>query len=778
MQHAWLVGAGEASDIRVDAPVVSRRHCRIVRDLDGWSIEDLGSTNGTFVNGVRVTGLQRISRTDLVTLGQMLPLPWPDEPIPSSQPSGRRSPACLVLPVDDHPLVVGRSAECDVVLDEPMISGRHAIIERTVDAWRLRDLGSTNGTFIAGRRIEGAVTVVPGDEVGFGSHRIVLMAQGVQGAIPTADDTAATIEVRDLAVDAAGRRLLEGVSLVVRPGEVVGVMGPSGAGKSTLLAAISGSVRAASGRIAVGGIDMASRFDELRGQIGYVPQDDIMHAELTVGQAVWYAARLRLPRDYSRAEIRRRVTAVLDQLGLADVEHTRIGTPERRGVSGGQRKRVNVALELITDPPILLLDEPTSGLSSTDADALMTLLRGLANEGKTVILTIHQPSRTLLERMDALAVIARDRSTREVGRLVWFGPAIPDAAMFFEPATPTADPDAILRGLTSRPVAAWCDSFGRSPIKRAWVDQRLSAPVPSASSRPRQQPSPLDALAQWRVLLQRACAIKIADRWSTAVLVAQAPIIAILVALVFGSKARATLDHASWGSVSQAVATTTFLLALAAIWFGCSNAAREIVTERAIYRRERMVGMSLDAYLAAKVVVMLGLCVVQCGCLQAIVSTACALEAEPTRIYVILLLAAMTASMIGLAVSALVRSAEAAGGLVPLVLLPMVILGGILLPLPELPTPTVLLADAMPSRWAFEGLMVPEADARPDFELPVGTGLESLGETRVVDLAEGWFPADGWRSSPGTPAWMLLLLCLLGLMAVRAIMVRTDAVER
>jgi ABC-type multidrug transport system ATPase subunit/pSer/pThr/pTyr-binding forkhead associated (FHA) protein/ABC-type multidrug transport system permease subunit len=777
MQRTWLIGAGESCDIRVDSLVVSRRHCRLIRDDAGWAIEDLGSTNGTFVNGVQLSGSRRISADDAITLGRALPLPWPDDPMATAAPNGPRPLPSLPLPNAGKPSVVGRSAGCDVVLDFPMVSGRHAVIERGGESWHLRDLGSTNGTYVAGRRIDGVVAVGPGEIIGLGSHRVVLVAPGVaSGTLATGEG--ATIEVRDLAVAAMGRRLIEDVSLVVRPGELVGVMGPSGAGKSTLLAALAGSLRPSAGSVRMGGVDVAARYDEVRGQIGYVPQDDIMHAELTVGQALGYAARLRLPRDYSSAEIQRRVDRVLDQLGLTDVAHSRIGTAERRGISGGQRKRVNVALELITDPPILLLDEPTSGLSSTDALSLMRLLRRLANEGKTVILTIHQPGVPSLELMDALAVVARDSSTGEVGRLVWFGPALPDAAAFFEPGNAATDADAVLRGLSCRPVAAWCEDFGRSTTRRTWIEYRLSASAPSSSPRPRQRRSILDSISQGWVLVRRSIAIKASDRWGTSVLLAQAPIIAGLVAIVFGNKSRTELDHASWGSVAQAVATTTFLMALAAIWFGCSNAAREIVSERAIYRRERMVGMSLYAYLASKIVVMLGLCIVQCGMLQGIVSKACGLEGEPPRTFGILLLAAMTAVMVGLFVSAAVRSVEAASGVLPLVILPMVILGGILLPLPEMPGPTVLLADAMPSRWAFEGLFVPEAEVRPTIELPADDGVEILGETRVTDLAEGWFPVDGWRSGPDTPVWMLGVLCLLWLVAVRTIMVQHDTVGR
>jgi len=280
------------------------------------------------------------------------------------------------------------------------------------------------------------------------------------------------------------------------------------------------------------------------------------------------------------------------------------------------------------------------------------------------------------------------------------------------------------------------------------------------------------------VLVRRMLAIRRADGWSTALVLLQAPVIALLVAAVFAGKTRAVVEHASWTDVCRALATTGFLVGLAAIWFGCSNAAREIVGERAIYRRERAVGLSRAAYLAAKVVVLAGLAAVQCGTLLAIVHGGCGLRADPARLFLTLWLAAGAATALGLCASAAVRSAEAANGILPLVILPMVILGGILLPLSELPGPTALLADALPSRWAFEGVFVAEADARPDIELPDPDRPADAGAARVADMAEAWFPVAGWRSGRDTPARMLAVFWCLGLTTLWLLMARREARDR
>ncbi|MFM8703869.1 MAG: ATP-binding cassette domain-containing protein, partial [Planctomycetia bacterium] len=156
--------------------------------------------------------------------------------------------------------------------------------------------------------------------------------------------------------------------------------------------------------------------------------------------------------------------------------HTRVGDQRKRGVSGGQRKRVNLAMELLTDPPILVLDEPTSGLSSTDALSVIDMLRKLADAGKTILVTIHQPSLDAFQKFDAVAVIARDASTGQIGRLAWYGRAWPDAVAFFEPPVPGTPPatnvDGLLRGLATRPVNDWVRQWQQSVAKSIWVDRR------------------------------------------------------------------------------------------------------------------------------------------------------------------------------------------------------------------------------------------------------------------------------------------------------------------
>jgi ABC-type multidrug transport system ATPase subunit/pSer/pThr/pTyr-binding forkhead associated (FHA) protein/ABC-type multidrug transport system permease subunit len=752
-RRTWVIGGSTECDLRVRAPYVSGRHCRLTFRDGVWVLEDLGSTNGTFVNGARITAPVRVSRTDRVTLGTSVPMPWPVE-----RRAQTVSTSDILLPSSGGPIVLGRANSCDMVLPFPMISSRHASIERSNGGWLIRDLGSTNGTFVQGKRIVVPTRVGPGDVVNLGSHRLQLSAAGDR--LEQRLDATGGLQACDVEVEIEGRPLISEITFVAATGEMVGILGPSGAGKSTLLSVLAGAQPPTKGSITLEGDDLYQHQDEYRGQIGYVPQDDVMHADLTVWQALWYAARLRLPPDFTNDEIRLRLERVIADLGLEGTERLRIGDAARRGISGGQRKRVNIAMELLTDPPVLVLDEPTSGLSSTDAGHVVKLLRGLANKGKTVVLTIHQPNTEILELMNHVAVIAKDASTGNAGRLVWYGPAVPDAVAFFEPpgSPQSVDPDAILRGLGRRSVAEWVEMYRASPRYSQWLVSRVTAPSqsPAAAVR-RHTPLPITAF-QWWVLVQRMVAVKVADSWNSLVLLAQAPLIAVLIAGVFGGKTRRPLEASVWGEVATSIGMTLFLLALAALWFGCSNAIRELVGERAIYRRDRLAGASPASYLGSKVALLGVTSMVQCGVLIAIVASACRLQGNLATTYGLLVLAASVGVAIGLVVSALARSVEAAAATLPILLLPMVVLGGALLPLPELPPAATFVADALPSRWAFEGLMINEAEARPVLFRPTSSDEGAV----VVDLAEPYFPRSQWRTQPGFPAVMLATMWALG----------------
>ena len=710
-----LIGRAPGNDLVLHDASVSARHARVVVAEDGIWLEDLGSRNGTFVGSPpRRIERERIGLDSPITVGStVLPMTALRDLLERTQPLQAAGEAIELAPA--AMVTFGRGAGASVAIDHPVVSSLHATVTHERGRVVVRDLGSMNGTFVDGHRIDRPVEIGPGAVVQVGDRRFRLAADGL--SLTPIHAPADVIEASRVAVAASGRRLLEDVSLVVQPGEMVAIMGPSGAGKSTLLSVLNGEVVPAAGRLVVGGLDLHEHYDLFRGRIGYVPQDDILHADLTVWQALWYAARLRLPPDTTSEEIHRRIRAVIAQLGLTGTEQTRVGDQRKRGVSGGQRKRVNLAMELLTDPPILVLDEPTSGLSSTDALSVIDLLRSLADAGKTILVTIHQPSLDAFQKFDAVAVIARDASTNQIGRLAWFGRAWPDAVSFFEPPVPGAAPatsvDGLLRGLATRPVSEWVRQWQQSVAKSIWVDRRSGRHADAATNRRPLKRRTTAPLTQWRTLVQRTLAVKAADRWNSVVMLAQAPLVGLLIAAVFGKVVRHEPSLELWPKIGVNLATTLFVTALAAIWFGCSSMAREIVTEWPIYRRERMVGLSIPAYVLAKTTVLLGIAAVQSALLLGIVAWTCRLDTPWWQLYAVLYAAALAGGALGLVISATLQTAEAAAGVLPVLLLPMIVLGGILVPLSDLPRLTQPLAAAMPSRWAFEGMVVPEALRRP-----------------------------------------------------------------
>ena len=310
-----------------------------------------------------------------------------------------------------------------------------------------------------------------------------------------------SIEAAGIVVNAPdGTRLLDPISLTIYPSELVALMGPAGSGKTTLLKALNGYTPPASGKVLFNGSNLYQFYDLFRQQMGYVPQDDIVHPQLTVREALYFSTKLRT--DLSDEEIEKRIDKVLDDLGMRDKKNSLIGSPERKVLSGGQRKRVNIAMELITDTPVLFLDEPTSGLSSYDAEGVVDLLKRLARSGKTIITTIHQPSISIFRKFDDLIMISRDPG--RPGALAYFGPAYPDSIVFLHPRSPGEtqenpgkDPALKCSSPDSRtPATEWARRFANPAIARSSSTTAPEDPVP------RFRPLPPELRA---VLVSRRC---------------------------------------------------------------------------------------------------------------------------------------------------------------------------------------------------------------------------------------------------------------------------------
>ena len=805
---SWVVGSSPDCDLVVNQTVVSGHHCRLSLQDGQYVLEDLGSTNGTFVNGYRLqpNSPVYVSATDQLTLGRTLPMPWPSQAsAPIGQPGADaqvinigRAPESdvwldypmiswnharvarvqnqwviedlgssngtalnqidnkiqrsVLQPTDDiylgsykisasrilrerhltqgegafervhfqgDRMVLGRDPSADCVLDFPMISWRHAELQRAADGVYVQDLGSRNGTYVNGVRISGRTLVRTGDEIGLGSFRFQLLQDGALAKREYIGNV--TIEINGVAVNAPnGDRLLDPVSLTVFPSEIVALMGPAGAGKTTLLKAINGYTRPAEGSVLFNGHDLYQFYDRFRLQLSYVPQDDIVHSQLKVREALYFSAKLRT--DLRDEEIEARIDKVLESLGIFDKKNAIIGSPERKVLSGGQRKRVNIAMELIADAPVIFLDEPTSGLSSYDAENVVQVLKKLASQGNTIITTIHQPSLDVFKEFDNLIMISRDRGGR--GALAYFGPAYPDSIEFFDPESArTAQakgkecgPEMLLSGLAKKPTADWVNTYGSSRYKQLFVNDR-SGKVPSQPKTASEAAVRKFGFSQWWTLVRRNYLLKVRDRAQLLILLAQAPLFGVLLGLVYGALQKVS-SQAEPGETFAQILGIEFLMVVAAVWFGCNNVARDVVGEWTVYQRERMVSLKLPSYIFSKFAIAAVLGLVQCAVLLGLVTVICNLQAPFWKVLLILYLSSLVGSAVGLCVSASVSTTEAAIALLPIILLPVIALGGGIRAVSSMSKPVQQIAKAVPSRWALEADLLVEGEKHTDVAPP------------------------------------------------------------
>ena len=414
------IGRDSAADVVVLDAATSRQHAVLRRENGGWVYEDRDSSNGSFLDGQRVARLP-VDRPMILALGAddggcrirlVPPSPHgetdPHTPTVPVFAGGSSAPGTFTGTYRTSSRVrIGRALDNDIVVDDLLASRHHAELRSTHDgSFELVDLGSHNGTYVDGRRVAGRAKVREGALVAVG-HTLLRLQHGTLEEFVDAGEAA--FAAIGLSVNASRKVLLDEVSFALSGGQFLAVLGPTGAGKSTLLKALTGARPADRGSVLYNGRDVYASYAELRNRIGYVPQDDILHPELTVKSALDYAARLRFPPDVPSADRSARVEEVMAELGLehrADVRVARL--------SGGQRKRTSVAIELLTRPSLLILDEPTSGLDPGYEKSVMELLRDLAGSGRTVLTVTH--SIQSLDMCDRVLFLAPG------GQTAYFGP--------------------------------------------------------------------------------------------------------------------------------------------------------------------------------------------------------------------------------------------------------------------------------------------------------------------------------------------------------------------
>ena len=742
-QNVIWIGREPSCDITFNASdiMVSRKHAAVRFQDGGYVVEDNNSFNGTLVNEQRISAPTPLFDNDEIRLGiggPVLRLVSPSRIAPrGASLAGQRSVLLGQIPSlvgadatafsktmvakldtgqlnlpgkdtepqllmsvafgDKKELTIGRDDRNDIKLDGLQISNRHARLLRSGDSVVIDDLNSTNGVYLNGTRVS-RTSIQPGDAVSIGSFVIQVDQGGNIGVFDTRaktriDAVGLTKEVKSRL--GSGRiRLLDGISLSIKPNEFVGFLGPSGAGKTTLMDAMNGMRPAQSGNVLINNLDLYRHLDSLKQAIGYVPQDDIIHRELTVYRTLYYVAKLRLSRDVSRAEINRSIEEVLDVTGLTERRNLPISQ-----LSGGQRKRVSIAVELITKPSVIFLDEPTSGLDPATEERIMKLFRQIAESGRTVILTTHAMENVKL--FDKIVVMMR-------GKLVFYG--TPDDALkylnaksfkglFDKLEKPVEElvrehGEANRHSITDKVAEDWKQKFLNTPQYKQNVYEPLKqlGEMAPAGRQKKRRLGIVGAVRQWLTLSRRYFEVLFKDKLNLFILFAQAPAIALMTFLVMGNDSPRDFVY--------------FVISLVAIWFGTSVSAREIIRERPVYRRERMVNLGILPYVGSKLFV-----------IGIIVGVQCLMLFVPLKLFDLIglmsmpgekgglpqfsamLLTAAVGVSLGLLISALVRTSQMATSLVPLVLIPQILFSGLV----GVPTGIYKVASlAVPAAWSFD----------------------------------------------------------------------------
>ncbi len=473
-------------------------------------------------------------------------------------------------------VTIGRANDNDIVIQDVLASRHHAFLVQSPLGTEIRDARSVNGTFVNGVRV-GSAVLNEGDVITIGNIDLVFSNGNLIRRTEAATRTGG-LEVNAVHFKIDGKELLDNISLTARPGTLTAIIGGSGAGKTTLSRLIAGYTRPSQGSVTFEGHDIHAEYATMRSRIGMVPQDDVVHRQLTVNQALGYAAELRLPPDTSKQERAQVVAQVLEELDLTKHADTRVDK-----LSGGQRKRASVALELLTQPSLLLLDEPTSGLDPALDRQVMLMLRQLADAGRVVLVVTHSVS--YLDVCDQILLVAPGGKTAFNGPPSQVGEALGTTNWADIFANVGADPDEANRRFMERE--------GRS--------QQSQAPE-------RGSPADLgeavhtDVLRQLSTIARRQVRLVVSDRLYT-VFLALLPFLTGAIALTVKG------PHPGLGPADPLGAAPTqpqyimVLLNFGAVFMGTALTIRDLIGERPIFRREQAVGLSTTAYLLAKIAV-------------------------------------------------------------------------------------------------------------------------------------------------------------------------------
>ncbi len=762
------LGRDATADIVIDDPSVSGLHLQLMREGNQWVLVHphptrSQTTNGLLFQGRKIRGDEPFRKVlangDVFRIGDaqgtLITLSFQDGS--GSQPEAL--PPMQPIRLEAAEVTIGRKPDNRVVLPHPQVSAHHARLVREGGTYRVLDLHSTNHVYVNGQLVTNHLLKM-GDEVRIGPYRLLYESTQL---VPFDESNNIRIDALNLRKFGANQAvLLHDISLSIPPRAFVALVGGSGAGKTTLLDALSGLRLAQQGKVLYNGQDYYRNLAAFSTQIGYVPQDDIVHRELTVERALYYAAKIRLPTDFTDEQIWQRIAEVLEDVELTERRKLLI-----KKLSGGQRKRVSIALELLANPSLFFLDEPTSGLDPGLDRKMMVLLRKLADKGHTIILVTHATNN--ISVCDYVCFLAPG------GRLAYYGP--PEEAKAFFGKADFAEIYTVLEATDENPAMPE-EAEVRFKSSRGYQDL-IAQPLKDASGAAAGQ-VPLKEIKrvkrggfwkQLRLLSLRRLELLRNDVPTLLVLLLQAPLVALLLMVLIrfelgpgildgnsivqcvpqirtpsagviglpnspsiGStvtcdQVQAFLAHSSdaavsayvqmRGGVNQALQDfevaghngdaqrIVFMLALIPILFGCITGAREIVKEVAIYRRERAVNLGILPYMLSKLLVYMLLALVQVASMVLLVNF---FEPLPPGVilpslletYITLALAGIGGIMLGFTISALSPNEDTANSLLAVIIVPQVIFSGVVVSLKD--PVSLVVAMIWPLRWGMAAL--------------------------------------------------------------------------